>query len=345
MHSLKKLSVLLAVLILLVSIVSGCGGKPTATDKPPEAKKEMKMTMATLITPAYDDLFPPMQGYVDYINQKGKGKVQIDYYHSEKLLKANDLLTGLMQGSANLIFHTDSYITGTLPIFGIVELPFLYKDQEDLSKKTRIGTPLYNLINEELAKKNLFMIATMALPPEHIWAKKPMKSPADFKGQRIRTAGLIEAKFIEAMGGASTTLSSGELYDALKKGTVDGLISYPGTVAGRSLQEVTKFGTVGFFGSYTEVVLIKLDEWKKLPKDVQDLLLEAGKEYEAKYDFVSKVHREKAWPSFTKAGMEKVELTPEEIKQYREAVKPLYEWWKSTLPPGVGDKALDLATK
>lgn len=323
-----------------------CGTLITIGQQPAMAK-EMKLIIASYIPPSYKDLFIPTKMFADYVNEHGKGKVRLEYFHSGTLLKAEELLPGLMQGTADMIFHTDSYIMGTHPILGIIELPFLYESMEDASKKLRIGSPLYELINQELAKKNIFMLATLPAIPQYIWTtNKPVRKPEDLKGLRIRTAGRVEATVIKTLGGASTTTPSAELYESLQRGTVDGALCYWGTVAARGLQEVLKYYTKGYFAAYTEEIYIPLDKWKGLPPDIRKLLIESAKLYEKQiFEYAVPVWNKETWPAIKKAGLKEIELTREERAKFREMVKPVWDWWKDQLPPGVGEKAIKLATE
>ncbi|MFA4909769.1 MAG: TRAP transporter substrate-binding protein [Desulfobacteria bacterium] len=336
----KKLGLAFLILFFI------CGTLITIGQQPALAK-ELKLITATYAPPAYKDAWQPLQHFIDYINEHGKGKVNIDFYHSGTLLKAEELLPGLMQGTADMIFHTDSYIMGTLPILGILELPFLYDDLESKVKNTAIGSPLYKLINEELAKKNIFMItAGITLPPEHIWTNtRPIRKPDDLKGLRIRIAGRIEAMVIKTLGGASTTMSSAEVYEALARGTVDGVMCYLGTIPARSLQEKLKYVNKGYFAAYGEQLYIRLDKWNSLPPDVRKLILEASKSLEKQsIEYVIPYHEKNYWPLIKKAGIEIIVPTPNEQKMFKERIKPVWDWWKGLLPPGVGEKAIKLAT-
>jgi len=320
--------------------LAGFGGSPAAG-------KELKLILADYLPPSYDDYFPANQIFVDYVNKHGKGKVQIDFFHSGKLLQAKELMPGLLQGTADIIIDTDSYVMGTAPILGIMELPYLYKDEFDFSRKTRIGTPLFSLINQELAKQNLIILASCASTPEYIWTvNKPIKAVEDLKGLRIRTAGRVEAEVVKTLGAASTTLPSAELYEALKRGTIDGSIHYTGTVPGRSLQEVYKFVTLGYFGSYGRQPYMRYDRWKALPKEIKDILTAAGKAMEEEgFNTLVKVHKEKYWPLIRKAGIKEINPTPEDTKKFRETCLPIWDWWKKQVPADVAAKAIELATK
>ena len=134
----------------------------------PATAKEIKLIFANYIPPSYKDLFPSIKAFADYINEHGKGRVSVEHFHSGSLLKAKQLIPGLMQGTADIILQVDSLIMGTYPILGITELPFLYKDMESSYEKLKIGTPLFEHMNKELAKKNLFMVTIWPILPEFI---------------------------------------------------------------------------------------------------------------------------------------------------------------------------------
>lgn len=329
-------------IVIISFLVAGVYGESLA-----QAQKELKLIVADYLPPAYDDYFPATQIFVDQANKIGKGKVKIDLFHSGKLLQAKELIPGLMAGTADIIIHTDSYVTGTSPILGILELPFLYKDEFDYSRKTRIGTPLFNLINQELAKQNLIVLSYCASTPEHIWTvKKPVRGAEDLKGMRIRTAGWVEAEVVKTLGAASTNLPSAELYEALKRGTVDAAICYAGTIPGRTLQETLKYVNKGYFGSYCREPFMRLDKWQALPQDIKDILTAAGKAMEEEgFNTLMKVHKEKYWPLILKAGVKVIEPTPEEVKKFKEALLPVWEWWKKQVPAGAGARAIELAGK
>ena len=337
---LKKAVFLLLVLSFICMTVA-LGGQKTAT------AKELKLILAHYLPPAYKDLFPVIQGYVDYINEHGKGRVHIEHYHSGTLLKAKELMPGLMQGTADMVLQVDAYIMGTYPILGIIELPLLYKDIETSWEKLKVGSPLYELINRQLAKQNVIAISTWPTLFEYIWTKdKPIRKPGDLKGLRLRAAGRVEAAVVKTLGGAPTFTPSAELYEALKRGTVDGAMCTWTTIVSRGLQDTVKYVTKAPFASYSGQVYMRRDKWKKLPEDIQKLFTEGGDHFaKGLFEYSVPYWNTKIWPEIRKAGVKEIELTPEEEAAFKEAILPVWDWWKSLLPSGVGEKAIKLATE
>ena len=347
--SIVLIGAILGTVLLVAFAGSGCAPTPTPVatpTKPAAPPAPLKLTVASHVPPSYEDIFIPMKTWVDDINTMGKGKVKIDFYHSGTLLKVKELIPGLERGTADIIFLTTSHCTGAWPIIGGISLPFIWKSAMDAHLKLKMESPLYNYINEIMVKKyGVLWLANGMLPLEYIWtAKKPIKTPADMKGMKLRVGGEVEAKAVKALGGSPVFMPSAELYEALHRGTIDGVICYPGTIAGRKLEEVIKYAIKVPVGAYGYSLWVKKDTWDKLPEDVQRIIWVASAKYDyLNLDYALKVHKEKSWPRFKEAGMEIIEVSPEVIAKYREICKPIWDEWAKSVGPEVGEGFIELA--
>ena len=151
---------------------------------------------------------------------------------------------------------------------------------------------------------------------------------------------------VKALGGASTTLPTAELYEALKRGTVDGAMCYIGTVPARSLQEELKYLTKGYFASYAGSIYIRLDKWNSLSPDIRELLIESAKQFEKQmFEYTIPVWNKETWPVIRQAGIKEINLTEKEQEVFKKRVKSVWDWWKAQPPHGVGEEAIRLATE
>src|SRR5690606_29403088 len=108
-----------------------------------------------------------------------------------------------------------------------------------LRRAIRPGRPQFHLINKELAGQGVRILGGMPTTFEYIWTvDKPILKPEDVRGMRLRVAGEVEGETVKALGGAPVTMGSAEVYQALEKNTIDGLVSYIGTVVSRDLQQI-----------------------------------------------------------------------------------------------------------
>ena len=345
----NKLVILLAVLVIVSLVMSGCAKKATPASKPaekPASTKVITLIAASHTPKSYHDISPQEWTFVNDVNKEGAGRVQIKFYDSGTLLKVNELVPGLKNGTADIIFQTSSHTTGSWPVMGITSLPFLYKSAYDLQERFKIGSPLFKLVNKTLEKENgVEMLAFGAFPLEYLWTNKPVKDLTNLKGLTIRVGGADEANAIKSLGGSPVTMGSGELYEALQRGTIDGAVCYPGTIAGRSLQEVVKYCYKLPIGAYGDCIFVEKSKWDSLPEDVRTLLSNEAIKYAYNYlENAEKVHNDESWPKFEKAGMKIIEPSEEVVEKDREKSKPTWDEWSKKIGTDLGDQLIKLAT-
>lgn len=305
----------------------------------------LEITAATYIPPSYDDLYRGFEIFMEEAEEASDGDLTFDWYDSGTLLQADQLVPGLTQGVADVIFTTSSYISSTYPILGVYELPFVFEDYETFQEALAFDSELRTFVNEQLQQQNLMSLGTMPTSFQWIWtADKPITSPEDIRGMRIRVAGPLEGRTVEALGGSPVTMSSAEVYEALERGTIDGLISYIGTIPGRSLQEVIKYGTAAPFGAYSVDAYARADWFEGLPEEQQEALLEAGRAYtdEGTENMVD-VHESEYLQTIESAGVEITELDAEQVAAFQDAVQETYDQWRATVSDeATADEALQL---
>jgi TRAP-type C4-dicarboxylate transport system substrate-binding protein len=325
--------------------LSAMAAAVTACGVPESGGTSGTVKAATYIPPSYDDLFPAMNMLIDTAKQESGGDLAFQMFHSETLLDAEQLVPGLLQGVAQLVFTTSSYVSSTYPVLGAVELPFNNDGVEQTLRALEVEGPLYDLFNEELGKKQLHLVSSMPTSVEWIWTMdKPIRKPADMEGLRIRTAGEVEGETVKSLGGSPVSMSSSEVYQALQRGTIDGMISYMGTVISRDLQQVLRYGTMGHFGEYALDAYARKDWYDGLDSKQQDALLAAAKVYQDDGTAHQlKVHEEDYLPAIEKAGIELIEPSTADLKAFEKATGRVQDWWRTQVgDPALAGRALEL---
>ena len=99
------------------------------------------------------------------------------------------------------------------------------------------------------------------------------------KNRKIAAAG-PNNPCLKAVGSIPVQSNLNEAYTSFQTGVYDGWVMFTDATVGFKLHEVAKNYVFTDFGSIANVVIaINKDTWKKLPKAVQDIMLEVGKEY------------------------------------------------------------------
>jgi TRAP-type C4-dicarboxylate transport system substrate-binding protein len=317
------------------------GFRGTAQAAPPT------YTGVTYLTPAYQDLFPPIMGFVNQL-KKHSDLFKIDFFDSGTLVKTDEQTAALRAGTIHFMFHTSSYITRTFPILGITGLPSLCDQLYTHGERLDMESPLWKLINEVLAKDNTFMLTGggAILEPEYIWSgSKQVGSLADLKGKRVRIVSFEAEEVLKAYGVAGARIPSSELYLAVQRGTVEAVVANIATVMGRKIYEQVKNCFQIPVTGFTISIFLLKSQWDKMPDKTKAAFWDAAKWYEKNSAPVinKNFYPAKYWPRIEKAGIKIFKPTDKELQDFEEKSQPVWAWWKKQVGEEIGQKAINLA--
>ncbi len=106
------------------------------------------------------------------------------------------------------------------------------------------------------------------------WFSSPIESLEDFRGLKIRFAGL-GGKVLQKLGASVTMLPGGEIFQALEKGAIDATeFSMPAVDQMLGFDRIAKYNYFpGWHQTFTAShLVVNLDVWKALPRSDQSLL-------------------------------------------------------------------------
>jgi TRAP-type C4-dicarboxylate transport system substrate-binding protein len=123
--------------------------------------------------------------------------------------------------------------------------------------------------------------------------------------------------FMKEMGIVPVTLMAGDVYTALERGSVDGF-GWP-LLGARELGWTDKCKYIidhPFHAPSNGIILINLNVWNKLPKEVQTKLIDVTAKYEPDMMTYFKKEYEKEWKELDKAGVKRIYFSQKEAKEY-----------------------------
>ena len=304
-------------------------------------------TGVTYLTPAYENSFPIIMGFVDQL-KKHPDLFAVDFFDSGTLVKADEQTAALRAGTIQFMFHTTSYITRTFPILGITGLPSLCNQLYQHGERLNMESPLWKLMNDVLAKDDTFMLTSGGgiEEPEYIWSgAKPVASLADLKGKRVRIVSYEAEEVLKSYGVAGARIPSSELYLAVQRGTVEATVANISTVVGRKLYEQVKNCFRLPITAFAIAVFTKKSWWDKQPEKVKAAFWDAGKWFDKNYAPVlnKQFYPEKYWPRVEKAGVKTFKPSEKELKDFEEKSQPVWAWWKKQVGEEIGQKAINFA--
>jgi tripartite ATP-independent transporter DctP family solute receptor len=215
------------------------------------------------------------QKWAKAVDEKTKGGLKIEVFHSAQLGVEEDIIEQIRRG-ANIGQNTDSARMGNyVPGIAIMNGPYFAENLDEVAKLTKSATVKGWL--DELANKYGLKILSFSWVQgyRHFFTNKPIRTPDDLKGLRIRTPPApIWQESVRALGATPVALAFGEMYPALQQKVMDGVeLVYNNIPAGR-FYEVLKNVSETRHIMLVNYEAISAKWFSSLPPEYQKILVE-----------------------------------------------------------------------
>jgi TRAP-type transport system periplasmic protein len=306
----------------------------------PAAQAQTK-TVLRISTPAVaDDWHAKMWTvFKDSLDKSAPGEFDVQIHLNGSLFKQGTEPAAMARGNLELASISAFDVAKIVPEFSIFTAGYIVRDPQHQQKVFNgpIGEEMFKLVSD---KMEVTVLSTIYLGTRQVNLRevRNVKTPADLKGVKLRMPGSKEWLFLgEALGATATPLAFGEVYLALKTGTIDGQDNPLPTVRAAKFFEVTKQLTLtnhlvdGIFISIASKTYNGLTAAQK-PKVL------AAARAAAAYNNENRVKEEAEIVDFFKAqGLQVV--TPD-VDAFRKAVQAAYanSEYAATWPKGLVER-------
>lgn len=221
---------------------------------------------------------PFHQGFLKWaeaVEQRTNGNLVIEVFPSAQLGVEEDIIEQLKEG-ANIGQNTDSARLGMyVPEIAVLNAPYLV-DSIDEVEKLNDSPAVQEWLKQLEEEHNIKVLSfNWVQGLRHIVANKPIHTPADLDGMRIRTPGApIWQESVRAIGASPTAMAFGEIYVGMQQGAVDGAELVYRNVTGGKLYEVAKYVSETSHIMLINFQVVGKKFFDSLPKEYQDILIE-----------------------------------------------------------------------
>lgn len=259
------------------------------------------------------------------VAEKTQHKVEFVEGYGGSMVKVADTLEGVQSGIIDIGGYCFCFEPSNLPLHAFqVMLPFGTMSPE---KSVKLARTVYNKVpymsqvfEDKFNQKLLSLIADNGY---NLGTTFEWNNVGDLKGKKIAGAGL-NLKWLEYAGAVPVQSSLPEAYTSMQTGVYFGWIMFPSGWVNFKLNEVAKNYTEVGFGSISwHGLTINKNKFNRLPKEVQDIILEVGKEYEAKTGSVNEENYPKQLVQLKSLGVN-VKSVPDSVRT--EWANSLKEW-------------------
>jgi len=255
------------------------------------------------------------------VKEKSNGKLTIKIFPNGQLGSERDQAEQVITGAIDMAKINGGLAESFEPTFKVNALPFLFRDIPHMRKFMRSDVAQEMLQSSK--GKGFIGLTFYDSGTRSFYAKKPINSPADLKGMKIRVPeSPTMMEMIRHLGGRATPIPFTEVYTGLQQGVIDGAENNISSLVEMRHSEVAKFYSMDQHLMTPDVIIISENAWNRLSAEEQKILKESAKESLEEqikiWDATDDMNKAKG----IKSGVTFVEVdkTP-----FRAAVKPMID--------------------
>lgn len=272
------------------------------------------------------------------VNKELNGEMCVEVYPNSTLFGDSKELEALLLGDVQLLAPSLSKFGSYTPKLGIFDLPFLFKDMDQAIRfmTAEKGKELLNSMSDVGFVGLGYWLSGM----KYFSANKPLLVPSDAKGLkfRVQTSDVAKA-MISAMGASPQPMAFAEVYGALQTGVVDGQENTWSNIYTKKFFEVQDSTTETSHQVLAYLFMTSTDFLESLKPDVREKFLAICDAVTQEANENVKAKEETNKQNIVKSGGKINQLTPEQRKEWVDAMKPVWKQFEK----GIGADYIEAA--
>ncbi|MRG58983.1 DctP family TRAP transporter solute-binding subunit [Agromyces sp. CFH 90414] len=258
----------------------------------------------------------------DELEAQTDGQYSLELYPDATLGTQEATIEQIQSGTIDFAFVAGSLLESFSSDVAVVNLPYIYESPEhqmEVLNDDAIVGDLYDSLLEDDIK----VLAAAHAGVRNMYTDKPIESPDDLAGYKIRVIGSdTNVRMMELMGGSAAPMAMGEVYTAIQSGVIDGAENNEVTYFDVSHYEVAPFYSATKHLMLPDFFIASPKTWDSLDEETRELFEELldGAVEDVLHNFA--VAAEEAQEKAEDGGAEFVDADAE---AFREAVLPLHE--------------------
>jgi tripartite ATP-independent transporter DctP family solute receptor len=312
----KRLRTVLAILVVMALALDGCG---TGFFILPVASAQSGESFEIKIAHNSSETNPIHLGYKEFkriAEEKSGGRFKVNIFPNAQLGSGDEANADMVKNGVVQMSAVPTYtLAGLANIteYKLFDVPYLFGSSEQIYKmmEGEIGQELLERLQVETGIKG---------NPPYVqgWVKistkkKPVTTPDDVKGLKIRTSNSdFYIEMVKSWGANPTPMNYGEVFTALQQGTVDGIVTTTPLYVPDRLYEVQGYMATVNPVAIVHIPIVNNKFYERLPEDLKPVFDEAMNGY---IKAVRQYHADaeaSAISELRELGMEVNELTPEQ---------------------------------
>ena len=308
----KRIAVLLCVLLLCFSM-AGCG--TTEQKRIVRISHNQSTNHPTPIA---------LVAFQDYINEKLGDRYKVEVYPNELLGSQTDMVQLTQTGAIDYCIASNAILETFSKNYEIFNLPYLFASKEayhNAMDDTQITEPIFTATE----KAGFLAVTWLDAGTRNFYTlNKPIESPADLKGLKIRVQqSPTNIEMMRLLGGSATPMGFGEVYTALQSSIIDGAENNEMALTDNGHGDVCKYYSYDMHQMVPDILIGNL-------AFIEGLSDEERRIFQEGYELVNRIQREE-WVKAVESAKEKAQkeqnvtfIYPDQ-EPFVQACMPLHE--------------------
>jgi TRAP-type transport system periplasmic protein len=205
-----------------------------------------------------------------------KGRIELRVYPSEQLGVELDMIRSIRAEIADMTITGESMQNWT-GITALLAVPYLIRDSDHLRQIVE-GDIGRQISDEMINAIGIRPLCYFERGPRHLTSNRPIHSPDDLEGMILRVPNVpLFVRVWQSLGAKPTPMTFSEVFTALQQGTVDAQENPFALIYSAGFFEVQKYINLTRHVTSWTYVVVGEKQFQALPRDLQDIVLEAGK--------------------------------------------------------------------
>ncbi len=264
-----------------------------------------------------------LKWWMDEVQKQTQGRVQVVPHYAGSLVSMNETLRSIREGAVPMGVIAMGAISGQVPSVAYIEAIGGMPDHPAAFVESQVK--LRPVLEAQLRTQNAEYLWSQGSGPLNIVCReRHLRTPDDWKGRKIRTAGRWQVEQIRALGASPVSMDPGEMYIALQNRTIDCALANNVLALGFKLHEVGPKITVLRAPVNLSAYVINSAVFAKLPAQDRDIMKRVGVEAERRSaDYLVKASNDAA-EQMKKQRADIYTLSDAEFAAFRSGIRPAF---------------------
>ena len=309
----KRIAALALMGLVAALVMTGCG-------KAADGKRIVRISLGQSEThPQYIGLV----AFKDYVEERLGDTFEVQIFPNEILGSAQKAIELTQTGAIDFVVAGTANLETFADVYEVFSMPYLFDSRESYLEAMQ-DADYMEQIYESTDEAGFRVLTWYNAGTRNFYAKKPIRTPEDLKGLKIRVQqSPASVKMMQAFGAAASPMSFGEVYTAIQQGVIDGAENNELALTNNKHGEVAKYFTYNMHQMVPDMLVGNLKFLNSLsPEELQIFKEAAALSTEVELGEWDKQVEEAKAMARDEMGVEFIEV---DVAPFKEKVLPLHE--------------------